>query len=111
MYCWDQRGQLRNICVIFFLSFRSLIGSDVPLLERCLVAGQLLELPFPLPPDSPVSALLELSGDYLHHVGEGSSLKTTCDETDEGIVSDQSFEYEDATATNTMRTKVRCGGL
>ena len=67
--------------------------------------------PFPLPPDSPVSALLELSGDYLHHGGEGSSLKTTCDETDEGIVSDQSFEYEDATATNTMRTKVRCGGL
>ena len=49
MYCWDQRGQLRNICVIFFLSFRSLIGSDVPLLERCLVAGQLLELTLPHP--------------------------------------------------------------
>jgi hypothetical protein len=51
--------------------------------------------PFPLPPDSPVSALLELA-----------ERKTACDETDEGIVSDQSYDYEDNTATNKMRTKV-----
>jgi hypothetical protein len=37
--------------------------------------------------------------------------RMTCEETDEGIVSDQSYEYEDvvvSTSTdNKMRTKVR----
>ncbi len=39
----------------------------------------------------------------------------TCEETDEGIVSDQSYEYEDvvvSTSTdNKMRTKVRQGDV
>ena len=48
--------------------------------------------PFPLPSDSPVSALLELSGDYTP---EKSS------DSDEGIVSDHSYEYEEE-----MRKKV-----
>jgi hypothetical protein len=61
--------------------------------------------PFPLPPDSPVSALLELSGDFQVEAG---GLKTACEETDEGIVSDQSYEYEDTAIStqNKMRTKV-----
>ena len=38
--------------------------------------------PFPLPSDSPVSALLELSGDYTVEKSD----------SDEGIASDHSFE-------------------
>ena len=49
--------------------------------------------PFPLPSDSPVSALLELSGDYTMEKNS---------DTDEGIVSDQSYEYDD----NHKRKKV-----